>query len=620
MLAKHELWVSLSRNVGAFMSVPLGGSWSIIEIRSRWGPVFECVSHSQEGCLAIEVALCDARLFVTVLWFLAGRDPIVAGHFFEISSSGELAEYCSISLQHLTMLAFSNRIERYRYFQVPKKNGRGLRLIAAPRADLKRLQKIIGQALQESYRAPDCVYGFIPGKNVANNAQRHIGKASLLNIDLEDFFPSISAARVHGLFKKRYGFPDDVANILTNLVCERGSLPQGAPSSPVISNIICFSMDKALIAFASRHKSTYTRYADDLVFSTTSRHKSGEIYDQSLEGVEAVSSEILSIVTANGFKINSAKIHLANRGTRQQVNGIVVNKKCNLPRMEYRALRVLFNNWDKLGLEDAARRYGAIYPQFRQRYYDEGEFIPERFISHVRGRLDYYTMVDQVNPVRSEPLVKLWKMFQKQTNQSIPYLALEEQVLQVSGPMSDCEIDISEDLEFLDGSAFSFDRWIVTCAHCVVSEMKGVDLSEQYYDVRVGGVRNIHAPLEAVKKSNLHDFAWVDASKCFDGTVLPKVKVNSGYCVQKGEIVTAVGYAAGRRVPEIIRAQVSEARTGGGNVRVDRAFIKGMSGGPVFNKRLEVIGIIIRGSEESVYDMNGEFVPLHLLNIYEPFQ
>lgn len=545
----------------------------------------------------------------------------MAGRFFEIASSGELAEYCSISLQHLTMLAFSNRIERYRYFYVPKKNGRGLRCISAPRRDLKKLQQIIGNALQESYRAPDCVYGFVPGKNVANNAQQHIGKASLLNIDLEDFFPSISSARVHGLFKKHYGFPDDVVNILTNIVCEGGSLPQGAPSSPIISNIICHPMDKALIAFASRHKSTYTRYADDLVFSTTSRHKSGEIYDQSLEGVEAVSSEILSIVAANGFKVNSAKVHIANRGTRQQVNGIVVNKKCNLPRSEYRALRVLFDNWGKHGTEDAARNYSAFYPQFRQRYYDEGTFIPERFISHVRGRLEYYTMVDRVNPVRSEPLVKLWKMFQKQTDQSVPYLELGDQVLQVSGPMSDCEIDISncDDLEFLEGSAFSFDCWIVTCAHCVASEMEGVDFSEQYYDVRVGGVRNMRMPLDAVKKSSLHDFAWVDTRKCCGGAALPKAKVNPRYRVQKGEIVAAVGYAAGRRVPEIIRAQVNEVKTSEGNVRVDRAFIKGMSGGPVYNKRLEVIGIIVRGSEESVYDMNGEFIPLHLLNIYEAF-
>lgn len=555
------------------------------------------------------------------LWFLAGRDPIVADHFFEIASSEELARYFSISLQHLTMLAFSNKVERYKHFRVPKKNGRGLRCIAAPREDLKRLQQIIGEALQMSYRAPDCVYGFVPGKNVSNNAQSHIGKVSLLNIDLEDFFPSISSARIHGLFKKRYGFTDDVANILTNLVCEGGSLPQGAPSSPAISNIICYPMDKALIAFATRHRCTYTRYADDLVFSTTSRHKSREIYDQSLEGIEAVSSEILSIVEANGFRVNPAKVHIANRGTRQQVNGIVVNRKCNLPRSEYRALRVLFNNWDKRGIEDAARRYSAFYPQFRERYYEEGTFVSNRFIAHVRGRLEYYTMVDRVNPIRSEPLVKLWKMFKKQTGQSVPYLELEEQALQVSGPMSDSGTDISncDYLEFLEGSAFSFDRWIVTCAHCVASKMDEIDDSGQYYDLRINGDRNIQMPLESVKRSRLHDFAWIDASKCFDETMLPKVKINLGYRVQKGEIVTAVGYAAGRRVPEIIRAQVNEVATSEGNVRVDRAFIKGMSGGPVFNRRLEVIGIIVKGSEESVYDMNGEFTPLHALNDYEPF-
>lgn len=544
----------------------------------------------------------------------------MADYFSEFSSPKDLAKYCSTSLQHLTMLAFSEKIERYRYFQVPKKNGRGFRRIAAPRPDLKRIQQIIGVGLQESYRAPDCVYGFVAGKNVADNALKHIGKVSILNIDLEDFFPSISSGRVHGLFKKRYGFPDDVANILTNLVCEGGSLPQGSPCSPIVSNIICYSMDKALIAFASRHKCTYTRYADDLVFSTTSRYKSADLYDQSLEGVDAISSEILSIISANGFKVNPAKVHIANRGTRQQVNGIVVNAKCNLPRSEYRAFRVLFNRWDEFGVERAAHDYSEHYPQFRHRYYDDEGFIEERFIAHVRGRLEYYTMVDQVNPVRSEPLVKLWKMFQKQTRQRVPYLSLEKQVLQLSGPLGVQDIDIAiyDDLEFLEGSAFSFDCWIVTCAHCVDSEIVGVDVSEQYFDMRVNGTRNVQLPVSAIKKSRLHDFAWIDISEISDGSIMPKVKTNARYRVQKNEVVTAVGYAAGRRIPEIVRANVVDI-TGEGNVRVDRAFIKGMSGGPVFNKRLEVIGMVVRGSKEGEYDINGEFIPPHALRIYEPF-
>lgn len=158
--------------------------------------------------------------------------------------------------------------KRYTVFTVPKKSG-GVREIVAPISRIKHIQRKLATLLLEIYPEKNCVYGFHKGKNIKLNAEKHVNRRIIINIDLNDFFPSINFGRVLGLFKSApFAFNDEVAIALAQICCYKKKLPQGAPTSPIVSNFICWSLDNALLWFARKNKFVYTRYADDMTFST----------------------------------------------------------------------------------------------------------------------------------------------------------------------------------------------------------------------------------------------------------------------------------------------------------------------------------------------------------------
>ena len=160
---------------------------------------------------------------------------------------------------------------RYSTFHIRKKGG-GERRIDAPTTNVKILQQKLNQVLQTVYSSKPSVHGFATGKSVKSNAEQHVGKKWVFNLDLEDFFPSINFGRVRGMFMgKPYCLPQKVATVLAHLCCYQGRIAQGAPTSPVVSNMICAQMDSQLQRLAMANRCTYTRYADDMTFSNTRR-------------------------------------------------------------------------------------------------------------------------------------------------------------------------------------------------------------------------------------------------------------------------------------------------------------------------------------------------------------
>jgi RNA-directed DNA polymerase len=152
------------------------------------------------------------------------------------------------------------------------KNSGGLREISAPITSVKILQRKLNQVLQAVYIPRDVVHSYIKGKHkgILSNAKPHVKSELVLNIDLKNFFPSINFGRVQGLFSHPpYNFNKLVSTTLAKLRCYNRSLPQGAPTSPIISNMICAKMDRQLSKLARDHNCTYTRYADDITFSTS---------------------------------------------------------------------------------------------------------------------------------------------------------------------------------------------------------------------------------------------------------------------------------------------------------------------------------------------------------------
>lgn len=172
-----------------------------------------------------------------------------------------------------------------------------------------------------------------------SNARLHEGKRWVYNVDLEDFFPSITWPRVYGMFlAKPFEASEDVARLLANLATHDGALPQGGPASPILSNLVTFRLDHRLYRWARSRGHTYSRYADDLTFSTDRR-------DFSLEDQEAITR----IVEEEGFTLNARKTRLQAYYERQEVTGLVVNEKANVPREYVRNLRALLRNVERYG-------------------------------------------------------------------------------------------------------------------------------------------------------------------------------------------------------------------------------------------------------------------------------
>ncbi|EDE2201483.1 RNA-directed DNA polymerase, partial [Listeria monocytogenes] len=194
-----------------------------------------------------------------------------------IEDRKDLADYLNIPIKRLTYILYIKRTENLYYsFEIPKKSG-GVRNIDAPKSELKALQKKLAtsltkyqEILQKSKRkAPNISHGFEKGKSIISNAKIHRNKKIVYNLDLENFFESFHFGRVRGFFEKNKDFElsTEVATIIAQLSCFNGALPQGAPSSPIITNFICRIMDMRILKLAKNYKLDYTRYADDLTFS-----------------------------------------------------------------------------------------------------------------------------------------------------------------------------------------------------------------------------------------------------------------------------------------------------------------------------------------------------------------
>ncbi len=240
---------------------------------------------------------------------------------------------------------------KYKEFDIPKRSG-GVRSIAAPQSGLKVLQRRLADLLQDCLdeinqsvasdqpKPLDQIsHGFKRGLSNRTNAKEHRNRRYVFNVDLTNFFGSINFGRVRGFFiqDQRFHLEPKVATILAQIACFKKSLPQGSPCSPVISNLIGNILDAHLVRLAARTGCSYTRYADDLTFSTNKRCFPKSIAIQSADDNHAwiPGSELLRLVTHSGFEINPKKTRMQYYYSRQEVTGLVVNKKVNI-RCEYR--------------------------------------------------------------------------------------------------------------------------------------------------------------------------------------------------------------------------------------------------------------------------------------------
>lgn len=266
--------------------------------------------------------------------------------FNEIQSRNQLADFLGIQRKTLTYVLFESRVESfYSSFDIPKKDGTA-RHIYAPFGVLKVIQRKLTNALYE-YQAlvrkensikTNISYAFEKKKSIICNAQIHKNKRFVFCIDLKDFFNMFHFGRVLGYFlsNRYFKLPKEVAVTIAQIACYKGVLPQGAPSSPIITNLICQTLDMHVLKIAKKYKLDYTRYADDLTFSTNKK----DFLDSKDDFFESLKKEIQK----SGFSINDSKTRLIYHDSRQTVTGLIVNKKINVPRDFYKSTRAMLHS------------------------------------------------------------------------------------------------------------------------------------------------------------------------------------------------------------------------------------------------------------------------------------
>ena len=237
----------------------------------------------------------------------------------------ELEIRLGVSSEVLTSTAIS-----YRKLSVKKRNGKERNLLI-PNAELSKIQKSIYHKLLSKLKVHFSAKGFRKGESIVTNAVEHVNKSVVIKLDIRNFFATTSEQRVKEYFVN-IGWSKNVSALLTKLCCYQGGLPQGASTSPILSNLINYRLDARLFGLAKAFGFSYTRYADDMTFSSDKDNG---------KAVNKIKSMAKNIVSEFGYSLNNSKQYIARQHTRQLITGLVVNKKVQLPRETRRWLRAV---------------------------------------------------------------------------------------------------------------------------------------------------------------------------------------------------------------------------------------------------------------------------------------
>lgn len=249
--------------------------------------------------------------------------------------------------------------DKYQKFTIPKKAG-GTRNICAPTGALKQAQKNLAELLYDcreemetGHKQKSLSFAFRRKHSIVGNAQVHKRRRYVLNLDIADFFPTFNFGRVRGFFmtNKHFALPDKVATVLAQIACFENTLPQGSPCSPVIADMITHILDVRLAQLAKKHRVTYSRYADDLTFSTSQKQFPADLasMNDDEKGGWALGSALTKVIEKCGFSINPAKTRMQVRPARQTVTGLSVNEKVNITSDYWRGVRSMCHALFKTG-------------------------------------------------------------------------------------------------------------------------------------------------------------------------------------------------------------------------------------------------------------------------------
>lgn len=496
----------------------------------------------------------------------------------EFASEAALLAYLGVSPNELRKIWWY-RATMYHEFPIAKRSGK-LRLITAPDKRLKTIQRKLTPLLDQLYRVRNPVHGFVPDRSIKSNAAAHLDRRFVVNLDLKEFFPSITEPRVKGVLRA-LSVNHRVAEIVARLCCYNGHLPQGAPTSPVLSNMICYRLDTMLLQIAKAARAIYTRYADDITFSTF--QAPAGLFEDTIPppgyfGPESLAANLVQTVANNGFSINPDKAHYADRYARRVVTGLKINQLINVDRRYVRNLRAALYSVETLGVGDAQAKFQAEY-----------EGGGRSLAAHLAGKILWLRFIKGV----SDPVVRgLILRF----NRAFPGTPLKtEPTMLEMRSRAVWLVEHDEDAGTQGTCFFLKDVGLVTAAHCV----ENINTAEIYHPSKPSN----RFKVKVLKRHGHRDLALLELA-------LPTTEyfelARAGDAVAEGAATVALGYPGygpGDKL-NVRSGTVSSLpmKSGVQLVEVTQKIAQGMSGGPLVDAHQKVIGVNHKGGPEMARD------------------
>ena len=521
--------------------------------------------------------------------------------FLTITNHEELAKFFGMTYSQLAKILYEyDPSFKYTHFSIPKKNG-GVRLIAAPRKKVKAIQVQLKNVLYKIYPGKASAHGFTLEKSIVTNAESHLDKKFVFNLDLKDYFSSIHFGRVRNLFSSNpFNFSKSIATVLAQICCYENRLPQGAPTSPIVANMISFKLDSQLQRLAKLTNSTYTRYADDITFSFTCKKSRLPREIVILEDEAARPGTALTqIIESNGFRINYDKVRLGGKLNRMEVTGLTVNQFPNVKRSYIKQIGSMLHAWKKHGYEAAENEFNARY-DIRYRASEESK----SFKHVVKGKLAFLV---SVRGSRDEIFKKLATRFNNLVEDELKFKITEETKLERDAMASLWVIETcyedrnTGDLKAAQGTGFDLENYgVITCAH-VVSDGDGIFEEIKAYKSQESSKEYTVTVLYVDQHRDIAVCKITDGSG--NDAPLNPIEIACSN-PQQHDAVQLLGfpqYDPGQTQPYIVDAKVARCYTFSAveKFEIDHPIREGNSGGPVINQSGQLVGIAIEGATKS---------------------
>lgn len=529
--------------------------------------------------------------------------------FSKLTTLKDIAVFLSMPPKKLSYILYHLPKERrYSEFLLKKKNGE-MRPIHIPCPALKLIQRKLNHALQnifwENYpQRRKYIYGFLNGQHIFDNAACHTEKKYVINVDLKCFFEQITFPRVRGLFLKYpFNLPKEAATVLANIVTFDFHLPQGAPTSPIISNFICARLDGALWKFARQYECFYSRYADDITFSSRKTILPPDLGVLCGDDFQLSSILVKIIEHDNHFQINQNKVRCMSCFNRQEVTGLTVNDKVNVPQKYIKQIRAMLFDWKRTNEKTALFTH---LTKWRKKHNNPNT-------GHTSFPLIVWGKIQYVKQICGEDSAQYRRLKFQYDMVSL----IKEPIIASFGKnfLSLGTYIIEDDIKIAQSSGF----WLhgvglITNFHALMDfrELAPHPSIENFLIAYRHHEKQTKLRLKLVYCDKQKDFAILDIC---DSSQRPGFQYTTDL-VKDNQVVHIIGYP--NYADETISSSQGHFTTkrqlnGTDYFCVNIPIIYGNSGGPVFNEKLEVIGIATRGGadEENAHDSMNAFIPIY---------